>query len=57
MGDNIYIDDNLNCFDEPMASRPMTENFNSDIQIDIPDNEITRCIPPILEDNDSISTS
>jgi len=54
MGDNVYIDDNLNCSDEPTAIRP---DINSaQIEVVIPDVEITGETPALYQDQDSVST-
>jgi hypothetical protein len=57
MGDNIYIDDNLNCSDEPTAVRPVNlTSSNENIEVVVPDVEITGVVPPLLKDTDSVST-
>jgi hypothetical protein len=56
MGDNIYIDDNLNCSDEPTATRPVSDALNAYIEVVVPDVEITGVIPPLFQESDSVST-
>jgi hypothetical protein len=58
MDENIYIDNELNCSEEPTATKPekIPAFNNPDIQVDIPDVEITSDIPPVLKDTDSVST-
>jgi hypothetical protein len=58
MDENVYIDDKLNCSDEPTAAHPERTDFmnNPDIQVDIPDVEITGETPPVLRESDSVST-
>jgi hypothetical protein len=57
MGDNIYIDDNLNCSDEPTAVRPANLiSSNEHIEVVVPDVEITGSVPPLLKETDSVST-
>ncbi len=55
MGDNIYEDDELNCSEEPTASRPVS-NENPDIETVIPDVQITGVRPVLFSDSDSVST-
>jgi hypothetical protein len=58
MGDNIYLDDNLNCSDEPTATRPDSgaEEDNPDVEVTMPDVEITGATPDMLKESDSVST-
>ena len=56
MGDNVYIDDHLNCSDEPTAIRPVSNTQSAYIEVVIPEVEITGTIPPLLQETDSVST-
>jgi hypothetical protein len=56
MEDNVYINDNLNCSDEPTAVRPVGNTAKAYIEVVIPDVEITGAVPLLLQETDSVST-
>jgi hypothetical protein len=60
MGDNNYIDDNLNYSNEPTneptAVCPISNTMSAYIEVLIPEVGITGAVPPLLQETDSGST-